>query len=210
MQAYLAKLERLILSLRYGFIVPDFDGMMNAPKCQFLWNLVSKYKGTKGIILEIGSWEGCSTTWLAVAGRKAKFQQVIAIDLFTGTPSWGLKGKNTYHIFMNRMKRNHLLDFVKPIIGDSRQVIDKLRLPQGISILHIDGDHEYSAVKADIDNYTPFLNAGGILIIDDYDSLHPDVVRAADELIASDAYQVISSVDEIKGKGFGSIALRKV
>jgi len=205
-----SKLERIILSLRYGFKVPDFDGMMNSETCRFLWRMVNEYQGPKGIILEIGSWQGCSTTWLGVAGKRAKFKQLIAIDLFTGTPSWGLKDKNTYGIFMKRMQSNNLGSFVKVIVGDSKVTIKSLHLPQGLSILHIDGDHEYFAVKADINNYTPLLNEGGILIIDDYDSLHPDVIRATDELLNSGTFKKVSEVKEIPGKGFGSIALMKI
>jgi len=209
MAAWITKLERGVLGMRYGFNVPDFDGMMNAKKCQFLWHMVNNYKGPKGIILEIGSWQGCSTTWLGVAGERAGFKQLIAIDLFTGTPSWGLKGKNTYDVFMNRMRRNDLCSFVKTIVGDSKEVIKSLDLPQGISILHIDGDHEYWAVKADIDNYTPLLVTGGVLIIDDYDTFHPDVIRATREAMDSGKFKKIGEVKEIPGKGYGSIALIK-
>ncbi len=210
MTEWLTKLERFILSLQYGFKVPDYDGMMNAKKCQFLWQMVNTYKGPKGIILEIGSWRGCSTSWLAVAGQRLGFKQVIAIDLFTGTPSWGLENKNTYDVFIKRMQSNHLDFFVKAIVGDSKEVIKSFHLPEGISILHIDGDHEYVAVKADIENYSPLLNKDGILIIDDYDSQHPDVVRATRELLDSGGFKKIAEVEEIPDKGYGSIALRKI
>ena len=47
------------------------------------------------------------------------------------------------------------------------------------------------------------------LIFDDYDSVHPDVQKAVDELLASGLFQVVDKVKEIKG-GYGSIALRKI
>lgn len=204
------KIERLILSLFYGFKVPDYDGMMNAAKCQFLWKIVKDYRGDKGVILEIGSWQGCSTTWLGVAGQRLGFKQLIAIDLFTGTPSWGLQNKNTLEIFRQRMRLNNLESFVRAIVGDSKQVIHALVFPDGLSILHIDGDHEYSAIKADIQNYTPLLRKDGVLIIDDYDQEHLDVVRAANELLDSGNYKKIGMVKEILGKGYGSIAMIKI
>ncbi len=210
MLPWACQLERKLLGLRYGFRVPDYDGMMNAKKCEFLWQMVDHYQGDKGTILEIGSWQGCSTTWLGMAGLRAGFKQLIAIDLFTGTPSWGLKGKNTYEIFKKRMQLNHLDTFVKAIVGDSKEVIKTLQLPEGISVLHIDGDHEYQAVRADIDNYTPLLNAGGVLIADDYDSIHPDVIRAVEELVISGKFKKMGAVKEIPGKGYGSIALMKI
>ena len=112
-----SKFERIFLGIKYGFKVPSYDGMMNAAKCQFLWQQVNDYKGDKGIILEIGSWKGCSTTWLGVAGQRLGFKQLIAIDLFTGTPSWGLKGKSTYDVFLKRMKQNGLNSFIKSNIS---------------------------------------------------------------------------------------------
>ena len=76
--------------------------------------------------------------------------------------------------------------------------------------MHIDGDHAYVAVKADINNYTPLLNLGGVLIIDDYDFIHPDVMRATQELIDSGKFKIIGEVREIPGQGYGSIALMKI
>lgn len=37
-----------------------------------------------------------------------------------------------------------------------------------IDFVYIDGDHEYAAVKADIDAYLPKVKKGGLLIGDDY------------------------------------------
>jgi predicted O-methyltransferase YrrM len=203
-------LERFVLSIRYGFKVPGFDGMMNAEKCRFLWEMVNNYSGRKGIMIEIGAWQGCSTTWLGVAGRRNKFKRLIVIDLFTGTPSWEEAGINTHGAFLKRMDQNSLDAFVQPIIGDSKKVIRSLQLEDVVSIVHIDGDHEYSAVKEDINNYGILLDNGGMLIIDDYDSNHPDVVRAVNEALHSGHYKKYGQVKETPGKGYGSIALIKV
>lgn len=53
-------------------------------------------------------------------------------------------------------------------------------------MLHIDGDHAYEAVRADIAKYLPRLRKGGVDIFDDYDSAHPDVTRAVHHLLAED------------------------
>jgi hypothetical protein len=54
-----------------------------------------------------------------------------------------------------------------------------------IAILHIDGNHSYSAAKADVASWSGFVVAGGWIIIDDYvwpygDGPH----RAGDEFLA--------------------------
>lgn len=201
------KWQRLYLSIRYGFIVPRYDGMMDERKCKFLYEIVMECRSKKTLIVEIGSYNGCSTTWLASAGIRNGFRSVIAIDLFTGTPSWGKK-IDTYEAFMRRMRRNKLGNFVEPIRGDSREVIKNWEDKNKIAILHIDGDHAYEAVKADIDNYIPYLEPQGIVIFDDYDSTHPDVTKAVHELLNTGDFQIMNIVEEIR-EGYGSIALIK-
>jgi predicted O-methyltransferase YrrM len=202
------KLRRLFLSIRYGFIIPNYDGMLDETQCKFLYEIVKRYSGKKTVIVEIGSYKGSSTTWLAVAGKRYGFQSLIAIDLFTGTPYWKTKF-NSYEAFMIRMKRNKLESFVIPIKGDSREVIKKWDRKKTIAILHIDGDHSYEGVKADIDNYIPYLEHHGIIIFDDYVSTHPNVKRAVHELLNTMNFQVHKCCEEIK-EGFGSIALKKI
>lgn len=205
----LKKLERIYLKLKYGFIIPGFDGMMNAKKCEFLYNTVKYYSGKKELIVEIGSFKGCSTSWLAMAGKGNGFKSLIAIDLFTGTPSWQ-EDIDTYDYFIKRMHANDLIDFVKPIRADSKEAIKNWNQNDKISILHIDGDHSYEGVKADMDNYIPLVVNGGIIIIDDYDSFHPGVQKAADELLSSKSFERYAIVKEIPNKGFGSIAIKKI
>lgn len=200
-------IRRFYLNKKYRFIIPDYDGMMNEAKCRFLYDIVINYCGEKGIIVEIGSFRGCSTTWLAIAGQRHDFESLIAIDLFTGTPSWN-QGFNTYEYFMARMRINKLENFVKPIIGNSKEVIKGW--DKEIAILHIDGDHAYDAAKADVGNYIPYLRQDGIVIIDDYDSFHPDVEKVVHELLNEGHFQIIGLVKEIPGEGYGSIALKKI
>jgi hypothetical protein len=46
------------------------------------------------------------------------------------------------------------------------------RYGRDIAILHIDGNHDYDAVKDDVDLWLPHVRAGGWLILDDYFWLH--------------------------------------
>ena len=53
-----------------------------------------------------------------------------------------------------------------------------------IAVLHIDGNHDYTYVKQDIDLWTPHIITGGWLILDDYLWPHGDGPRrAGDELL---------------------------
>ena len=158
--------------------------------------------------MEIGSYQGCSTTWLAIAGKKSGFKKMVAIDLFTGTPSWNQK-MNTLPLFNQRMKINRLTNYVEAIQGDSKRVIKKWNEKYMISILHIDGDHSYNAAKSDADNYIPLVQLGGIIIFDDYDEYHMDVIRLVNEILATKSFIIYGFSESIRGIG-GSIAIKKI
>jgi predicted O-methyltransferase YrrM len=200
-------LRKLYLRLKYGFIAPAYDGMMDEAKCRFLYDTVMHYSGRRHLIVEIGSFQGCSTTWLAAAGMRRGFESLTAIDLFTGTPSWN-QDIDTYDEFMRRMRVNRLDSFVKPIRGNSNDVVKTWPPEKKISVLHIDAGHEYEEVKTDIDHWIPLVDHDGIVIFDDYDSTHPDVKKAIHELLNGGGFQIISMVGETK-KGYGSIAVRR-
>jgi predicted O-methyltransferase YrrM len=50
-------------------------------------------------------------------------------------------------------------------------------------MIFIDGNHDYEAVKADIVNWTPFLQHGGWILFHDYDITSMGVQQAVNELI---------------------------
>jgi hypothetical protein len=55
-----------------------------------------------------------------------------------------------------------------------------------IAVLHIDGNHDYAAARADCDLWLPQLLPGGWLILDDYVWLHGDGPhRVGDEILAA-------------------------
>ena len=77
-----------------------------------------------------------------------------------------------------------------------------------ISVLHIDADHEYEAVWNDIEKYTPFLVAGGIVVFDDYDVSHAGVTKAVHRLLAEyPRFEVVAA--NYQGAEFGSLTLRR-
>jgi hypothetical protein len=107
------------------------------------------------------------------------------------------------------MKMNRFESFVTPIRGSTSEVAKKWQRP--IQVLHIDADHEYPAVSADVRDWVlPFLEGEGIAIFDDYDSCHPGVVQAVHELL-SKGFRVVGLLQELaEGKGYGSIALKRI
>lgn len=78
---------------------------------------------------------------------------------------------------------------------------------KAIDVLHIDADHGYNAVKEDLVKYIPFVNDGGIVIFDDYDTSHPGVQKAVHELVGEGDFEIVSV--HSPGPEWGSICLRK-
>lgn len=61
----------------------------------------------------------------------------------------------------------------------------------GISVLHIDGNHDYAAAKSDCERWASRILPGGWLILDDYEWAHGDGPRrAGDELLAERADEI--------------------
>lgn len=52
-----------------------------------------------------------------------------------------------------------------------------------LALLHIDGNHDYAAVKDDVDLWLPHLRAGGWLILDDYVWLHGNGPRRVGDAV---------------------------
>lgn len=60
-----------------------------------------------------------------------------------------------------------------------------------IAVLHIDGNHDYAAVREDVDLWLPHLRPGGWLILDDYFWLHGDGPRrVGDALLVQHAASI--------------------
>ena len=200
-------LRRAFLSLRYRFFAPGFDGMMSPPKCRFLYRTVVQHVG-RGTIVELGPYKGCSTSWLALAGIRSNKEHLWAIDTFTGTPSWR-RVFDAFPGFQHRMKVNRFQRFVTPVRSSTTEAAKQWQ--RAIQILHIDADHEYAAVSADIRDWVlPFLEESGIVIFDDYDSCHPGVVKAVHELLIG-GFRIVGLVEELaEGRGGGSVALKRI
>jgi cephalosporin hydroxylase len=106
--------------------------------------------------LEIGS---------AAGGTSRLFDTVFNLDNIviiddSRHPKHGLRQENlkhacgTVHEFIGNSQTQEAIDFIK-------------NLEMEFDAILIDGDHSISGVVSDIDNYSPFLNEGGFLILHD-------------------------------------------
>lgn len=84
-------------------------------------------------------------------------------------------------------------DIITVFEGDSREVIHQMQ-DNYYDMVFIDGGHEYSIVKSDIENGYKKLKSGGVMVLDDVsgnDDLYEkyDLKNASDAMIELDTYE---------------------
>ena len=132
----------------------------------------------KGPILEIGSYCGKSTIYIATAAKKYS-GCVYSVDHHTGSEEnqvgWEYHdielfdeetGRiNSFPEFMRNLRKANLLDTVVPIVSESSLVSRYWKIP--LSMVFIDGGHTMEAAFNDFNNWKDKIIKGGILAIHD-------------------------------------------
>jgi predicted O-methyltransferase YrrM len=131
-----------------------------------------------GPIMEIGTYCGKSTIYLAAAARKFG-QTVLTVDHHHGSeehqPGWEYHDRaladprtgqlDTLPQFRATMAAAGLEDDVVAIVGRSARVAQVWRGLLGM--VFIDGGHTDEAAQADYEGWAPFVTLGGALVIHD-------------------------------------------
>jgi predicted O-methyltransferase YrrM len=141
---------------------PSIEGWLTEAEGRTLFEAARQTR-SHGAIVEIGSWKGKSTIWLAAGARLAGARPVIAIDPHHGSvenPS-----AETLRDFLRNLERMGLSEMVVPIVKRSEQAIAEVEGP--IELLFIDGDHRPESVARDADLWLPRLADGGTVIFHD-------------------------------------------
>jgi len=132
----------------------------------------------RGPVLEVGTYCGKSTIYLAAAARLAG-QVVVTVDHHHGSeenqPGWeyhdpSLVDQRTGRLdtlpqFRATMAEAGLDDVVIAVVGRSADVARLWRAPLGM--LFIDGGHTEAAAQADYEGWAPWVLPGGALAIHD-------------------------------------------
>jgi MMP 1-O-methyltransferase len=152
-------------------------GFMPPAEGLALYETAAAYAG-RGPILEIGTYCGKSTIYLAAAARQAG-QLVVTVDHHHGSeenqPGWeyhdpSLVDERTGRLdtlpgLRGTLAATGLEEAVIAVVGRSAQVAGLWRTPLGM--LFIDGGHTDEAAQADYANWSPWVAPGGALAIHD-------------------------------------------
>lgn len=157
-----------------------------------------------GAVVELGSFMGLSTCWLAAGSSDGRRGPVVAVDTFNGSvehsegyydsPAVSRYG-DTFPAFEANLRRLGLWESVVPVVGDSRTAAAGWdRGP--VRLLFIDADHTYEGVKGDFEAWTPHLDDGGLVAFHDV-GVFPDVTRFYGEVIAG-PWREIAGVESLR------------
>ena len=119
------------------------------------------------MIVEIGSWKGKSTIWLASGSRQGASCRVYAIDPHTAQ-SDNLATQSsvpTFAEFAANVQRAGVADLVVPLVMTSAAAARDFDHP--VELVFIDGAHDYASVALDFDLWFPRVVEGGTIAFHD-------------------------------------------
>jgi predicted O-methyltransferase YrrM len=155
------------------------EGWLTAAEGELLFSLAAACP-PRGTIVEIGSWKGKSTTWLAEGAGLASGIRVFAVD--PHEPYLADRQADSLRDFRDNIERLGLTARVIPIVARSQEAAASFDRP--IDLLFIDGDHEEGPVEADVAVWLPKVRAGGWVALHDVRNREwPGVSRALSRLL---------------------------
>lgn len=143
------------------------------------------------VAVEIGSYLGASTAFLAVAAVQRN-GTVHAVDTWMNQAMGHEGERDTWAEF----KRNtHQFEhFIVAHRGTSAEIHRRDgEIP--CDLLFVDGDHSYEGASLDLRTWLPSLRPGGILMMHDFDS--PSVVQAFGDVVGANCIAPPQTIDRL-------------
>lgn len=180
---------------KIGATIP---GMITTHSGRFLYSLCY-LQSEEGDVVEVGSWQGRSTSFLARATSHSNNGQYYAVDHFRGNV-----GKEHYYVVekddLSDLKRGFLENVERIGLSASVNLLDmtnveaaKILKEKQIRFLFIDGDHTKDGVQRDIDLFFPMLVNGAIIVFDDFSKGFPGLIEALDNLLMQNRHSRVMS-----------------
>jgi cephalosporin hydroxylase len=176
------------------------EGLMRRSEVYCLYALAKEASGD-GVIVEIGAYRGLSTIALAKGTSQGNRVPVYSIDPHeqidpNGREPGGLcfTSRDSVAFFKNILFAG-VAEIVRPIHLMSWETAEGWNKP--ISLLWIDGNHGYEAVRRDFRKWEPFILRGGYLVL--HDSIDPGggPYRVVEEILVEDKFELIERVEKV-------------
>jgi predicted O-methyltransferase YrrM len=174
--AELARLDEIVARL-------GIEGWCTAAERALLYRLARHGPGA-GAIVEVGSWKGLSTIFLAAGSRAAGREPVRAVDSFRGSPLVpDSLATGTLDEFRRNLVDAGVADHVEVVVADSTRAGAEW---QGgpVRLLYLDANHDYEAVARDLAAWQPWVMPGGVVAFHDaIEPTWPGVGQVLDEQV---------------------------
>jgi predicted O-methyltransferase YrrM len=147
-------------------LIADVPGWLTDEEGAALYELAKRCDG-RGVIVEIGSWKGKSTIWLASGSRRGAGVKVYAIDPHTAE-SDNLATQSavpTFAEFTENVRAAGVDDLVVPLVATSAEAARDFDRP--VELIFIDGAHDYPSVALDLELWFPKVVDGGTIAFHD-------------------------------------------
>lgn len=153
---------------------------------------LSRRMSPDGAIVEVGSYLGASTCFLA-AGVRERQGAVTCIDTFMNeTMPDG--NRDTYQEFVRNTAR--YASTIRVVRKRSDELDSAHDLPPRIALLFLDGDHSFDNVQRELTFFLPLLSPGGVVAMHDV-KYFGDVQRAMAERIVSGDLRLVQMVQNL-------------
>jgi predicted O-methyltransferase YrrM len=158
-------------------LVETVKGFMPADEGLALHAAALEYLTDGGVAVEIGSYCGKSTVYLANAARTTG-GHVVTVDHHRGSEEHQLGWEyhdtslvddtgrlDTLPVLRRTLRDAGLEDVVTAVVGRSTTAARWWRTP--VDLVFIDGGHTDEAARADLHGWAPWIRVGGALVIHD-------------------------------------------
>lgn len=126
-------------------IASGIDGWLSEIEGRRLYEL-ARHVDPATCIVEIGSWQGKSTVWLAAGARAGLGAGVVAIDPHEAS-ALHADGESTEQALRRNLELAGVTEGVEVVVATSEEAVVGWKRP--IGLLWIDGDHSYESVRRD-------------------------------------------------------------
>lgn len=157
-----------------GPVINGIDGWMDPGDGSVLYQL-ARFVAPQPSVVELGSWKGRSTAWLAHGLRDRGAGRLVAVDTWAGTSNEpdharrlaGYGPDQLFEEFRANLRGLGLEALVEPWRMTTLEAARRWDRGASIGLLHIDADHAYDAARADFEHWSPSVMRGGLVVFDD-------------------------------------------
>jgi predicted O-methyltransferase YrrM len=145
-------------------LTESVDGWLTVDEASLLYSLARQ--ATDGAIVEIGSWKGRSTIWMAHGTRAGARLPIYAVDPHSTVDQEQFNDdRSTFDDFKGNIAAAGVDDLIRPLVATSEDAARHFEEP--IALLFIDADHSHAAVRADFINWRDKIRPGGAVCFHD-------------------------------------------